>query len=114
MNSSLSELTVGEWVAQLEPPAPDALALRLRQLLAASAEAPAARASETCVDVGVQVLGSLLASCDTSRSGALDLLAVDALVTCAFEAAADRPESIEALTSQAMADIAAVAMADSN
>jgi hypothetical protein len=54
------------------------------------------------------MVGVLHDGCLT-RSGALDLLAVDALVTYAFEAAADDPHSLEARTSAALARIAALA-----
>lgn len=52
--------------------------------------------------------GVLHEGCLTRKSG-LDLLAVDALVTYAFESAADDPESLEVRTSAALARIAALA-----
>ena len=44
-----------------------------------------------------------------TRDVALDLLAVDALVTYAFEASADDPDLLEARTQRALARIAALA-----
>jgi hypothetical protein len=48
----------------------------------------------------------LLASGSTSRATALDLLAVDALVTYAFQAGADDPARLEERAARAMARIA--------
>lgn len=44
-----------------------------------------------------------------TRESALDLLAVDALITYAFEAAADEPDRLEERSEQALAAIAALA-----
>ena len=44
-----------------------------------------------------------------TRGSALDLLAVDALVTYAFEAAADEPDKLEERTERALVTIAALA-----
>ena len=46
-----------------------------------------------------------------TRDSALDLLAVDALVTYAFEAAADAPEVLETLSTDALRRIASLAEA---
>ena len=50
----------------------------------------------------------LLDGCLT-RDSALELLAVDAIVTYAFEASADRPERLEDIAGAALARIAALA-----
>jgi hypothetical protein len=52
---------------------------------------------------------SLLADGCLTRESALDLLAVDALITYAFEAAADDPDRLEERSEQALAAIAALA-----
>jgi hypothetical protein len=44
-----------------------------------------------------------------TRESALELLTVDALVTYAFEAAAEEPDALEARTRSALARIAALA-----
>jgi len=44
-----------------------------------------------------------------TRDSAIDLLAIDAIVTYAFEAAADDPERLEARTRGALERIAALA-----
>jgi hypothetical protein len=52
---------------------------------------------------------SLLGDGCLTRASALDLLAVDAIVTYAFEAAADEPGRLERRASDALARIAALA-----
>lgn len=98
--------TVGEWMARLEPAPPAALHQRLRDLVVPSAHRPVAEVPEACLEAGESLLDSLLASGSTSRATALDLLAVDALVTYAFQAAADDPSRLEARAARAMARIA--------
>ena len=100
--------TVGQWLAALDPPAPPALAARLKLALAPYAQQQVDRVPEACLDAGEQLLDDLLAKGSTTRGSALDLLAVDALVTYAFQAAADAPERLEARAARAMARIAAL------
>jgi len=100
--------TVGEWLAALQPAPPSALADRLRLALTPFAAEPLDRVPEACLDAGEQLLDELLATGSTTRGSALDLLAVDALVTYAFQAAADAPERLEARAARAMARIAAL------
>jgi hypothetical protein len=100
--------TVGEWIATVEPRPPAALATRLESLLAPFASQPAERAPDACLEAGERLLDELLGSGSTSRGTALDLLAVDALVTYAFQAASDRPSDLDARAARAMARIAAL------
>ena len=100
--------TVGEWLAALQPPPPPALADRLKLALAHFAAQDVDRVPEACLDAGERLLDELLATGKTTRGSALDLLAVDALVTYAFQAAADSPERLEARAARAMARIAAL------
>lgn len=58
------------------------------------------------MDTGVALLDRMLASSAAGRDHALDLLAVDSLVTYAFQAAADNPSQIEGRAAAAMARIA--------
>ena len=100
--------TVGEWLAALQPPPPPVLAARLQLALAHFAAQAVDRVPEACLDAGEHLLDELLATGSTNRGSALDLLAVDALVTYAFQAAADSPERLEARAARAMARIAAL------
>jgi hypothetical protein len=103
-----SSTTVGGWLAMLSPPPPPALAARLRRALASFVDEPVERVPEACLDAGEQMLDDLLGSGSTNRGSALDLLAVDALVTYAFQAAGDAPDRLEARAARAMARLAAL------
>lgn len=100
--------TVGEWMARLEPAPPSALHRRLCDLVASSAHRPVVDVPEACLEAGEHLLDALLASGSTSRATALDLLAVDSLVTYAFQAAADDPSRLEERAARAMARIASL------
>ena len=67
--------------------------------------------ADTLVDVASSAMAALLPDGCLTRSSALDLLAVDALVTYAFEAAASDPEQLDDTARQALARIAALAAA---
>ncbi|MEQ1692471.1 MAG: hypothetical protein ABMA00_14375, partial [Gemmatimonas sp.] len=101
-------LTVGLWLADRRPAPPAALAARLRELLTPYLSWPVARVPDACLEAGERLLGTLLISGATERGSALDLLAVDSLVTYAFQAAADNPDRIEVRAAQAMQRISAL------
>jgi hypothetical protein len=92
----------------MDPAPPPALHRRLCDLVAPSATRAVAEVPEACLEAGEQLLDDLLASGSTSRATALDLLAVDALITYAFQAAADDPVRLEERAARAMARIAAL------
>ena len=98
--------TVGEWFANLQPPPPRALADELRKLLVHEAARPVGDVPEVCLATGEKMLGELMQSGSTQRATALTLLAVDSLVTYAFEAASDDPERLETRAANAMKRIA--------
>jgi len=101
--------TVASWLATRTPTPPAALGSRLRALLGDDADAPADRAAGACLAAGERVLRRLLDEGCSARTAALDLLAADALVTYAFEAAASDASTLDALSEQSMASIAALA-----
>jgi hypothetical protein len=107
----MSAGTVVSWPASRTPPPPDHLASRVAQLVATASAARAAEGSlvEPLLDAAEGAMRGLLRDGCLTRGSALDLLAVDAIVTYAFEAAADRPEEIEALATGALSRIAALA-----
>jgi hypothetical protein len=107
-DASPHPLTVGHWLASLQPAPPAALMERLRLALASHVAEPVEQVPESCLAAGEHLLDSLLASGATSRGSALDLLTVDALVTYAFESAADMPELLEARAARAMSRIASL------
>jgi len=100
--------TVGSWLRDMQPAPPGPLAARLTVLLAPYAHEAIARLPDACLAAGEELLEHLLKSGTTSRATALDLLSVDALVTYAFQAAADHPQELEARAAGAMARIAAL------
>ncbi len=104
----MSGQTVASWLERLEPQPPVALHARLRELLADHADRPVHDVPAACLAAGEARLATLLAERATNRASALDLLAIDALVTYAFEAAAAEPESMERLAADAMTRIAEI------
>ncbi|MEO7360042.1 MAG: hypothetical protein ABI120_06920 [Gemmatimonadaceae bacterium] len=101
--------TVGEWFASLQPPPPRALAEELQKLLANEAGRPVADVPEVCLETGERMLGELMLSGSIERATALSLLAVDSLITYAFQAASSDPVRIEARAANAMKRIAELA-----
>ena len=95
------------WIRGRSPAPPRELLSRI--------EAMAARASRTIapadalLDAAETVMADVLRDGCLTRESALDLLAVDALVTYAFEAAADAPDQLDARTEAALSRIAALA-----
>jgi hypothetical protein len=108
MTVSNATHTVADWLDAVEPAPPPALMTRLRELLAPHAHRPLQEAAESCLAAGETQLAAMLSSQATDRGSALDLLAVDALVTYAFEAAADSPAMLERLANDAMTRIAEI------
>lgn len=96
-------MTLGAWLAERSPEPPARLAERIRQALGDRVEASAESAPVLCVDAATDLLRDLLSRPTAGRESALELLAVDALVTYAFEAAATDPASLMTNASSAMA-----------
>ena len=97
------------WLADREPRAPDALRERLDALVSAHPEWEALPLPEALLAAGEQLLQQVLVAPGRLRSTAVDLLAADAAVTYAFEAAADEPGRLVELAEGAVKRIAAVA-----
>lgn len=105
-------MTLARWLDARRPVPPPALRARIDAALAGSLDASEAQACEACLRAGERVVESLLRENATSRDTALDLLAADALVTYAFEAASDRPAELASLAEAAMARIASLGSLD--
>lgn len=82
--------------------------MRLDAALGESLNESSDRIPDVFLAAGERLVADLLQSNSTSRDSALDLLAADALVTYAFEAASDVPSGLEARASAAMTRIAAL------
>jgi len=118
------------WLRARTPAPPPELASRIESMIAAGLGSEL-RSDSNCGQVASDSNGigepqfesdpnSLIASATTAmatllhdgcltRQSALDLLAIDALVTYAFEAAADDPDGLDARAEGALASIAALA-----
>lgn len=100
------------WLDARAEPIPTALRERLAQTLAALAPAPDAAVPrgvhDTLLVAGEAMLARLLNHNRTSREAALDLLAADAFVTYAFEAAAEDGVGIAERARKAMVQIASL------
>ena len=98
--------TVGEWLRAAQPPAPERLAARVAGAIGAGEMHAVADAPDVCLDAASSLLRDVVARPTAGRESALDLLAVDALVTYAFEAAADTPETVRQRALGAIAQLA--------
>ena len=95
------------WICGRSPAPPPQLLSRIE---ATAARAPrAADPSAALLDAAEMAMAEVLRDGCLTRECGLDLLVVDALVTYAFEAAADEPEQLDARTAKALSRIAALA-----
>jgi len=99
-----------DWVRTRGAEAPQALVNRVLEVLAEHPDWCVAPTAEALLGAGEQLLGSVLAEAKGDGRGvALALLAADACVTWAFEAASDAPSTLGARAEAAMQRIAEVA-----
>ncbi len=102
-------MTAADWLAERRPIPPVALAERIAHLVTNPRDD--CDLPETLTNAAEETLRALLRLNATDRAGALDLLAADALVTYAFEAAADSPDALERRATEAMRRLSSVATA---
>ena len=101
-------MILARWLDARRPVPPAALRARIDAALGRELLADVYDVTETLLVAGERLVGSLLDEDATSRGSALDLLAADALVTYAFEAASERPAELSGRAAMAMARIAAL------
>jgi hypothetical protein len=106
-------MTLDGWLDARRPAPPAALVERVRSALDESLTEDAANAPEACLRASERLVRTLLQTDSTTRHSALDLLAADALVTYAFEAASEHPDRLVALASDAMMRMATLAGVES-
>ena len=94
------------WLASRTPPAPAALAERVTAM---TAEHGGGAPVESLLASAEAAMAALLHDGCLTRSSALDLLAIDALVTYAFEAAADEPHLLDDRARRVLAMMASLA-----
>jgi hypothetical protein len=102
-------MTIDAWLRE-RAPAPPQLSARVTQVMGDRVDRDAGEASVACLDAAEELLRDLLARPSAGRESALDLLTVDALVTYAFEAASETPESLGACATDAMRRLASRAL----
>lgn len=98
------------WLHARAPVPPPQLAARMDAMTARVADRDPS--ADVLLAAAEAAMAALLRNGCLTRDAALDLLAVDALVTYAFEAAADDPESLEDGAARALARIAMLAHPD--
>jgi hypothetical protein len=98
-----------EWLASRDIDAPPELTACVRELLASRPEWERLGRADAFILASEQLLRRVLVNGAVARTSALDLLAADACVTWAFEAASDEPRTVPALAERATKGIAAIA-----
>jgi uncharacterized membrane protein len=99
-------MTVGEWLATRTPAPPPQLMQRVGHALGDAADDDKSLAADRCVEAAERVVAQLLRDGRTGRESAADLLAADALVTYAFEAAGADPRRLVDWAQSAMVRLA--------
>jgi hypothetical protein len=102
-------MNLGEWLGARTPPPPPALAARVREALGDALDHPARDASASCLDAAERLLVRVLQRGDGDRETAYDLLCVDALVTYAYESAAEGPATLAESAASGMIRLGALA-----
>ena len=97
-------MTVGEWLDSRVPAPPPALAERMHALLGVDVDSGSDDVHEVLAAASERALRDLLSRGDHSRAIAQDLLAIDALVTYACEAAAESWEKAGGVDTDALTD----------
>ena len=95
------------WIRGRSPAPPPHLLSRIEAVAALPARTTVP--ADALLDVAAAAMAELLRGGCLTRGAGFDLLAVDALVTYVFEAAADDPEQLDARTGSALSRIAALA-----
>ena len=105
-------MTVLAWLQSRTPPPPAAMTARVVEALGGRADEDASETFTACLDAAAALLEELLREEDLGRDSAIDLLAADALVTYAFEAAAADADELTDRAGAAMTRIAALSERD--
>ena len=98
-----------EWLVSRDIDAPPELTACVRDLLASRPEWERLGRADAFILASEQLLRRVLINGAVARTSALDLLAADACVTWAFEAASDDPRTVPGLAERATKGIAAIA-----
>ena len=104
-------MTVGDWLDSRQPAPPPALGAELRRALGPALGSDASGVREASLAAAEALLADALAAGCRDRAQAIVLLAADALVTYAFEAAADEPQALGERAAAAVRRLAGLAAA---
>jgi len=105
-------MTIAEWLATRSPAPPPQLTDGVLAALGGAGREDARLLPERCLAAAEKVVAALLRDRRTGREAAGELLAADALVTYAFEAASDDPASLADRARAAMRRLAGLAASD--
>lgn len=97
-----------EWVAAHDDGVPRALAVRMLSAVAGERASGGAAVADELAGGAERLMRSALGASPMTRAQALDVLGADALLTYAFEAAADEPQQLAARADAAMLRVAAL------
>jgi len=103
-------MTVLDWLQSRMPPPPAAMMARVMDALGSRVAKDASGATALCLDAATELLERLLEQDTIGRDSAIDLLAADALVTYAFEAAATDIEQLDERAAAAMSRLGELAV----
>ena len=101
-------MTLARWLDARRPVPPPVLRARIDAALGDELGREVEDLAETFLVAAEELVSSLLGDGARTRGAALDLLAADALVTYAFEAASERPQELADRAAGAMRRIAAL------
>ena len=101
-------MTLARWLDARRPAPPPALRERIDTALGRDLHTAGPDIPERCLTAAQRLVSALLDENATDRAAALDLLAADALVTYAFEAASEEPRALSGRAAEAMTRIAAL------
>jgi hypothetical protein len=99
-------VTIGEWLDRREPRPPAQLLESLKAALGPAVDQDAADSAAVFLVAAERMLRELVASRETGRPIAGDLLTIDALTTYAVESAAETLKNLPDFTDDAMARLA--------
>ena len=102
MNESRESIRLSDWLASRTPRPPRELSARLEQILGDTA-----CTEYEIAEILIAKAKGILSNVGNDRAAALELLAADALITYAMEAAAES-DSVDRVAEQAMIEIASV------
>lgn len=86
-------MTVREWIIRRTPAPPSSLTRQVLALLGPDAQADEGQTAEICLVAAARALDGLLSENRFARESAVELLAIDALTTYAYEYASQARES---------------------